>query len=143
MRYLILSFLFLFFGNTIIAQTKSEKAVATAVEALRTAMVSGDKASLEAIIADELSYGHSGGSVESKIKFVEKITSGQSDFVTIQLTDQTIKVSGKTAIVRHHLNATTNDNGKPGTVELNILLIFQKQHGKWLLLARQAVKVQR
>ena len=143
MRYLILSFLFLFFGNTIIAQTKSEKAVAVAVETLRTAMISGDKASLEAITADELSYGHSGGAVEGKANFIEKITSGKSDFVTIELTDQTVKVSGKTAIVRHHLNATTNDNGKPGTVELNILLIFQKPHGKWLLLARQAVKVQR
>jgi ketosteroid isomerase-like protein len=106
-------------------------------------MISGDKVSLEAITANELSYGHSGGSVEDKVAFVEKIASGKSDFVTIQLTDQTVKVSGKTAVVRHHLSATTNDNGKPGTVELNILLIFQKQHGKWLLLARQAVKVQR
>ena len=37
-------------------------------------------------------------------------------------------------------NATTNDGGKPGTVKLKVLLIFQKENGAWKLLARQAVK---
>ena len=36
-------------------------AVNQAVEALRKAMVDADKASLEGLVADQLSYGHSGG----------------------------------------------------------------------------------
>jgi ketosteroid isomerase-like protein len=47
---------------------------------------------------------------------------------------------GKTAIVRHLFDGTTNDGGKPGTVKLKILLIFEKQGKDWKLLARQAVK---
>lgn len=125
---------------TVVAQTKKEKQVADAVEKLRTAMVDGKKDALEAIVSDKLSYGHSGGHVEGKAEFVEKIVSGKSDFVTIELKDQAISVSGKTAVVRHLLNASTNDNGKPGEVHLKILLIFQKEGGKWKLLARQAVK---
>lgn len=123
------------------AQSKKKMAVAKAVEQLRAAMVSGDKASLESITHDKLSYGHSGGAVEDKTAFVEKIASGKSDFVSIDLAEQTISVSGKTAIVRHLLNAKTNDGGKPGEVHLKILLIFQKEGSKWKLLARQAVKV--
>lgn len=123
------------------AQSKGETAVANAVEQLRKAMVDGNKAELESIASDKLSYGHSGGYVEGKAEFVEKIASGKSDFVTIELKDQTISISGKTAIVRHKLNATTNDNGKPGEVHLLILLIFQKENKQWKLLARQAVKV--
>ena len=126
---------------TVAAQTKKEKQVADAVQKLRTAMIDGKKDALEAIAADQLSYGHSGGHVEGKVEFVEKIVSGKSDFVTIELKDQTISVSGKTAVVRHLLNAKTNDNGKPGEVHLKILLVFQKKGGKWKLLARQAVKV--
>lgn len=126
---------------TAIAQTKKEKQVADAVEKLRTAMIDGKKDALEAIASDKLSYGHSGGHVEGKAEFVEKIVSGKSDFVTIELKDQTISVNGKTAVVRHLLNAKTNDNGKPGEVHLKILLVFQKKGGKWKLLARQAVKV--
>ena len=122
------------------AQSKKEKAVAAAVEKLRVAMLDGNKEKLEAIASDQLSYGHSGGHVEGKTEFVEKIASGKSDFVTIELKDQAISITGKTAVVRHFLNATTNDNGKPGEVHLKILLVFQKQNGQWKLLARQAVK---
>ena len=123
------------------AQSKVETGVADAVEKLRKAMIDGNKEELENIVSDKLSYGHSGGYVEGKAEFVEKIVSGKSDFVTIELKDQTINISGKTAVVRHKLNATTNDNGKPGEVHLAILLVFQKEHKQWKLLARQAVKL--
>jgi len=123
------------------AQSKNETAVANAVEKLRKAMIDGNKEELEAVVSDKLSYGHSGGLVESKTEFVDKIISGKSDFVSIELKEQTISISGKTAVVRHKLNATTNDNGKPGEVHLSILLIFQKDSRQWKLLARQAVKL--
>ena len=123
------------------AQSKVETGVANAVEKLRKAMIDGNKEELENIVSDKLSYGHSGGHVEGKDEFVEKIVSGKSDFVTIDLKDQTINISGKTAVVRHKLNATTNDNGNPGEVHLAIFLIFQKEHKQWKLLARQAVKL--
>jgi ketosteroid isomerase-like protein len=127
--------------NTAMAQSKEEAAVGAAIENLRKAMIDGDKSGLQNITADQLSYGHSSGKVEDKATFVDNIVTGKSDFVTIDLTGQTIVVSGDAAIVRHVLSATTNDSGKPGTVKLNILLIWQKQKGQWKLLARQAVKV--
>ena len=80
--------------------------------------------------------------VEGKAEFISKIVSGKSDFVSIGLNNQTIAVSGSTAIVRHRLDAKTNDNGKPGEVHLQVLLVWQKLHGHWKLLARQAVKIQ-
>jgi ketosteroid isomerase-like protein len=141
MKRIAIILLSLCLAATVHAQSKSEKAVANAVEQLRNAMIGGDRSALENIAHAKLSYGHSGGAVEDKVAFVEKIASGKSDFVTIDLSEQTISVSGKTAIVRHLLNAKTNDGGKPGEVHLKILLIFQKSGGKWKLLARQAVKV--
>jgi ketosteroid isomerase-like protein len=127
--------------NTAIAQTKEETAVSTAVETLRKAMIDGDKTGLQKITADQLSYGHSSGRVEDKATFIDNIVTGKSDFVTIDLTNQTVAVAGDAAIVRHTLSATTNDSGNPGSVKLNILLVWQKQKGQWKLLARQAVKV--
>jgi ketosteroid isomerase-like protein len=127
--------------NVAMAQNKEEAAVTAAVENLRKAMIDGDKAGLQNITADQLSYGHSSGKVEDKATFVDNIVTGKSDFVTIDLTNQTIAISGDAAIVRHTLAATTNDGGNPGSVKLNILLIWQKQKGQWKLLARQAVKI--
>ena len=130
------------FSTTVTAQSKKEQEVATAVEALRKAMVDADQSMLEKLADDSLSYGHSGGKVESKAAFVENIVNGNSDFVTIDLTGQTIYVSGKTAIVRHRLSATTNDKGKgPGTVNIAIMTVWQKEKKEWKMLARQAVKL--
>lgn len=142
MKKLFTLFTLVMIIQTGFSQTKAEVAVANAVETLRKAMVDGDKAMLEKITLPELSYGHSGGKVEDQATFIGALTSGKSDFVKIDLTEQTIKVVKKTAIVRHKLSAETNDSGKPGTVHLNILTIWQKQKGDWKLLARQAVKAQ-
>lgn len=124
------------------SQTKDEKEVTDAVEKLRTAMINGDKTMLEKLTADKLSYGHSGGHIDDRKEFVEKIVSGASNFESIDLVEQTISISDDVAIVRHVLNAKTNDAGKePGEVHLRILLIWQKEKGSWKLLARQAVKI--
>jgi ketosteroid isomerase-like protein len=123
------------------AQSKKQVEVEAAVNKLITAMKSANKTDLEDIASDHLSYGHSGGHVEGKAEFVEKIASGRSVFVTIDITDQTIDIVGKTAIVRHMFVSNTNDGGKPNTVKLKVLLIFQKEKGAWKLLARQAVKI--
>ncbi len=123
------------------AQSTEEKEVLLVVENLRHAMIDGNKQTLENLTATDLSYGHSSGKVEDKAAFVENIASGKSDFVTINLEEQTIKVVGDVALVRHKLTAETNDGGKPATVNLKVLLVWQKQNGTWKLLARQAVKI--
>jgi ketosteroid isomerase-like protein len=128
-------------SNSASAQTEEEKEVATSIEALRAAMVNSNKAALENAAADDLSYGHSSGHVEGKAEFVDKIASGKSDFVTIEISNQTIRIVGNDAIVRHDLNAQTNDGGNPSSVSLHVLYVWQKQHGQWKMLVRQAVKV--
>ncbi len=135
-------FIVLVFFINVKAQTKQEKAVEKAAEQLRVAMIDGNAAKLETLSATNLSYGHSGGHIDDKAEFVKKLApGGGSDFVTIDITDQTIKITGKTAILRHILKAKTNDGGKPGEVNLRVLQIWQKQAGNWKLLARQAVKI--
>ncbi|WP_447742896.1 nuclear transport factor 2 family protein [Variovorax boronicumulans] len=120
----------------------AEPAVAAAAERLRVAMVDPTPAALRALVSDDLSYGHSGGKVDTQASFISDLLDGKSDFVTIAITDQTVKVvDGRTAIVRHTLTADTNDSGKPGKVALKILGVWQKQGGEWKLLARQAVRL--
>src|SRR5688572_5017856 len=123
-----------------LAQTADEKAVAAAVEKLRQAMIAADIAALKSLAADEISYGHSNGLIENKAEFVDQFVTGKSVFKTINLTDQTVKIFGDVAIVRHRLTGDTNNSNVPGKVDLMVLLVWQKQKGTWKLLARQAVK---
>ena len=140
-RFILSFFITLILFVSVSAQSKQETAVANAVEKLRLAMISGNEAELMAVTSTKLSYGHSGGFVENQLQFVEKFKTGSTDFVTIELKNQTISISRRVAIVRHELHATTNDNNKPGEVHLRILTVWQKEGKKWVMLARQAVKI--
>jgi len=140
-QFLIVLFTLTVFIN-VQGQSKAESQVANATKELTKAMVDGDRATLEKLASDQLNYGHSGGHIDDKKEFVEKIASGNSDFLSIDITEQTITISGKTAIVRHILTAKTHDKGKDlADVHLRVILVWQKLGGQWKLLARQAVKI--
>jgi ketosteroid isomerase-like protein len=141
MKKMMLLSSLLFLTTASFSQSKNEKKIAVAVELLRKAMVDADSVMLDKLTASQLSYGHSGGHLDDKTLFIQKITSGKSDFVTLEFPEQSISISKNIAIIRHKFNAVTNDNGKPGEVHLAVLLVWQKQQGQWKLLARQAVKI--
>jgi ketosteroid isomerase-like protein len=124
-----------------LSQTKEESRVAAQVLELRRAMIDADGKSLRSLTSEKLSYGHSNGLVEDRESFVKKLVTGESDFVNMELSDQTISVSGQTAIVRHRLDADIKDGGKPNKVKLQVLLVWQRQGGDWKLLARQAIRL--
>jgi ketosteroid isomerase-like protein len=127
--------------GSISAQSKSEAAVLKNVEALRRAMIDADGKALDELVSDDLSYGHSNAVVEDKKRFREKLVTGESDFVTMDLTDLTVKMAGKTALVRCRLEGQTRDAGKPGQAKLHVLMVWQLKGGQWKLLARQATKL--
>jgi ketosteroid isomerase-like protein len=117
-----------------------EQVIESRVNQLTKAMIDADSKALSELTAEKLSYGHSGGSIEDKTAFIEKITSGHSDFVTIKLENQKVTISGDVALVRHDLKADIFDGGKAASIHLGVLLVWQKQAGEWKLLARQAIK---
>ncbi|MHA6246780.1 nuclear transport factor 2 family protein [Pontibacter sp. CAU 1760] len=123
------------------AQSKEAAEVATAVEKFNQAMVSADKDQLNNITAEELSYGHSSGKVQDKAAFVDDVVNGAFDFLKINVSDQSVRIAGNTAIVRHIFSSEATNNGNRVNIRIGNLLIWQKQKGHWKLLARQAFKL--
>jgi ketosteroid isomerase-like protein len=128
-------------GGRVVAQQSDDPTLTNAVEAFRKALIDPTKANLDKLTMNELTYGHSSGMIQDKAAFEQALLSGASDFVSIDLSQQTVLVVGNTAWVRHILSAVTNDGGKPGEAHLSVLMVWMKQKGQWKLLARQAVKV--
>jgi hypothetical protein len=137
---LLLTLFFISF-SIIQAQSTDETKVSIAIEILKKTMIDPDRATLEKITHKDLSYGHSNGLIENQTMFIEALVSGNSDFKSIDLSEQTVQIVGSTAIVRHKLSAETANKGVVGTTKLNVLLIYQKIKGNWVLLARQAAKI--
>ena len=140
---MLLTLALMFPAAITLAQKKDEQAVAEAVRRLNQAMIDANQIALEELTSEKLSYGHSSGLIENKESYVTAIVDGTFGFTSIDLTDQTIALSDNVAIVRHKFLAATEDRGKePGTAKLSVLQIWQKEKGKWVLLARQATKIQ-
>lgn len=138
MKKFNLLIVFFALGTTLsFAQSKQEAAVADAVNQLTAALLSGDRAALTGVAAEELTYGHSSGAIEDKAAFVEAVASGKTDFTKIDISDQTISIVGKIALVRHKMSADLGSTH----VNLGILTVWTKQKAGWKLLARQAYRI--
>jgi ketosteroid isomerase-like protein len=121
------------------AEGADTAAVADAVSNLTKAMLAADKAKLDALVADQLSYGHSSGVIQDKTAFVDVIASKKTVYKSIELSAQTVAVVGNNAIVRHAwLGESGTGDGKWNVSKIGVLQVWQKQGADWKLLARQA-----
>lgn len=142
MKKQMLTIALLFIGVTaVLAQSKDIETLEQSIEELKHLLINPERAGLEAITSKELTYGHSSGTIEDQNKFIEFLLSGKSQFVSIELEDQTVNVVDHTGIVRHTLLAETNNEGTLGNIKLGVLTIWHKDGEKWVLLARQAFKM--
>lgn len=121
------------------AQTGKEGAITAAVEALRKAMIAGDRSALQQLAADELTYGHSSNRLENKAEFVEALASGKSGFSAIELSDQTVSVVDNVALVRHGFVGTRKGDGNK--LNLMVLQVWLQRGEQWKLVARQAARL--
>lgn len=129
-------------STSIIAQSKTEQIVADAVTALHNNVVNPNREALDKLVSADLSYGHSAGKVENKDQFVDFLFNGPFKFTSINVSDQTIKVSGKNAVVRHIFIGKATNNGVPTDIRIGNLMVWRKEGSHWKLLARQAFRLQ-
>jgi ketosteroid isomerase-like protein len=122
------------------AESADEAAVRKAIDDLTKAMTAADKAALEALVADQLSYGHSSGAVQDKADFVAVIAGKKTIYKSITLSDHKVAVVGNNAIARHTFAAEVEANGQASSPKIGVMQVWVKDGGGWKLLARQAFK---
>ena len=143
-KFLSLSILFLTLFTampTVYAQSAEEAAVAQAVESLRQAMFARDVKGFEALISENVSYGHSAGRIENKKEFITAALANKSVMKSLTFTDQTVKVTGNSAIVRNTYNGISELDGKTNTTKIGVLLVWAKEGDTWRLYGRQAYRL--
>src|SRR5437868_4211128 len=108
-------------GTRVHAESADEASVSQAVADLTKAMLAADKAKLDALVANQLSYGHSSGTVQDKADFVAVIASKKTVYKSINLTDIKVSVVGNDAIVRHTWDSVSESDGKSTTSHIGVL----------------------
>jgi len=118
------------------AQEADETAVKTAVEELRMAWLKQDKAKLDSLTADQLSYSHSDAHLEDKTQFINGVMTRKATFKSLEWPELTVQVVGNSAVVRHLWVSESELDGKVTNTKIGVMQVWQKQDGGWKLLAR-------
>ena len=124
-----------------LADAGDEGAVKEATESLRKALFAQDKAKLEALLAEQVSYGHSDGRVQNKAEFVDGTMTRKATVKSLDFPELKVAIVGNAAIARHLWVSESELDGKPTSTKIGVLAVWQKQDGSWKVLARQAYKL--
>ena len=121
--------------------TVGEAVIAQAVEAYRKALLTANKAQLEALCMEQLTYGHSSGLLQTKPEFIADATSGKTTWKSISFDAANNRVVGDTAISRCIFVGENQSEGKTNTLRFALVMVWHAQDGQWKLLVRQGYKI--
>jgi hypothetical protein len=120
-----------------------EDAIAKNLEAFRAAQAAGKADGIAPLCAEELSYSHSSGAIDTKASLLAGVTNANYKWTSLEYKNPTIRVVGPAAIVRFNFvgEQEFTADGKKVPQNLHILMNWQKQGADWKLLSRAATKL--
>ena len=142
-RLIVFVFLLKVFSAT--GQSKEEKEIIARTYLLsQTVFSTKDSVALEGLFAGRASYGHSHGNVQTREQAIAGIVHNLSTFTDTAISNiSVIFADDDVSIVRYIFKAMENTkDGKAVPLNLNIMLVWVKEKGKWKLFGRQAVSLQ-
>jgi uncharacterized protein (TIGR02246 family) len=106
------------------------------------AMVKGDTVILGSMLAEDLTYTHTTGAVDSKAGFLESLASGKLRYLAVKPDGVEVRLFGEaTAVVTGRIDARVVANGKEASFLARYTSVYTKRHGRWLLAAWQATRL--
>src|SRR4051812_47239181 len=67
--------------------------------ALKTALLQKDSVELSNLLANDVTYGHTTGLMQTKAQLIRSVVSGEQDYKSIEPTDMNIRIYGNTGVV--------------------------------------------
>lgn len=107
---------------------------------LKTALVAKDSVALSKVLADDVTYGHTNGMIQTKAELIRDVVSKVQDYKSIEPSDMKIRLFDNTAIVNMNAKIVLIYKNEPMELKMKITLVWVQKNNEWLLEARQAVK---
>jgi len=104
------------------------------------AMVQGDQAALDGLLADDLTYTHSSGQLETKTQFLESLRSGKLRYLSAEPADREVRLYGDVAVVTGRATVKASMDGKELLLPLRFTEVWVKRGGAWKLAAWQSTR---
>jgi hypothetical protein len=127
--------------QSIVAQDKNnaEQQILKQQSTRFSAMIDADVVKLETLLADDLTYGHTKGSTETKTGFIETVKKGRIDYQSFVPRDVSVRVYEKTALLTGFIDVKVIYKKEELVFTTRFLEVQRKVDGNWLLAAWQPV----
>jgi ketosteroid isomerase-like protein len=125
------------------SNSKSATEIMAVEEARTTALDRSDVAALEQIMADDVTYIHASGKVDTKKSYLAAIRSGQLHYISWQPKGLHVRVMGNGAVIDgEYLVRVTDSRVQPDPFEINIfiLTVYERRNGRWQQIAWQSTR---
>ena len=126
--------------TALFSQSPKQDAVMMKMWDLKTALLKKDSVNLTKLLADDVSYGHSNGLIQSRAQLISDVMSGTQDYKSIEPSDMNIRVYDNSAVVTMKSKIIMTMQGKALDLSMNVLLNWVYKDNDWKLVARQSVK---
>lgn len=117
-----------------------EDEVLASQDARFRAMIEEDIDALSDLLADDLHYSHTTGSVESKAQFLSTIDSGRVDYLAAERRDVEVRLFGDMAVVTGLADMKLIFRGEQLEFTIRFLEVGRKVDQDWQLVAWQSVR---
>ena len=122
------------------AQAPSAEQAVRQVEDRRIkAMIDDDFATLEAILADDLTYGHSSRLADTKASYLETLRSGKTKYLTFDRARSVMALVQQPAIITGATDLSLRGQEAPFT--LRYTLAYVMREGQWRMVAWQSTRL--
>ena len=120
-----------------LAMLGQEDEIRKAEKAWAAAVVAGDQAALDHILAGQLIYAHSTGVIESKSDYTGRLRAGKLKYDAIDHEKLEVRMYGSAAVAHAHVRMRGRSDARPFNDRLMMLHLWVRQHGRWQLAAHQ------
>lgn len=105
------------------------------------AMLGPDIETLQAMLAEEVLYIHSSGAVETKVQFLEALSSGKMRYLSLDVEEMKVRVYGDVSIVNGLLKLDVRMGGKPSTFRVRYTDAYARRDDRWELVTWQSTRL--
>jgi hypothetical protein len=123
--------------------SNAAKQVLAAEQARTAALEHSDVATLERIMADDVTYIHASGKVDTKKSYLDAIRSGQLHYISWRPLDLRVRVVGSGAIINGEYAVKVIDSRvQPNAFDINIFILtaYERRNGQWQQIAWQSTR---
>lgn len=120
---------------------KEQKGVLTADMERTEAQIKQDAATLDRLLGDDLIYVHASGLVQGKAEFIADLRSSRRIYKKVTNSDVNVRVLKDAAVITAKSQITVSFEGKENELSLQVIEVYAKRNGRWLLIAYQSTRL--